>query len=281
MYAHTAAAAAASAAAATAAAATGQQHSPSRPPAFGLTSTAAAAAISSNSSNSFSAAAAAAVPQQQQQHQQPQQQQQQQQEQQQEQQQQQQRKGQQQQQEPLKQRRMERVRDAARVVKNREKLVKWMTTHQTSAWTGLFLVVFLVYHLFSDGDFSFLMTVSSLVSTFSFLMVVYKIEVTRSCAGVSLRMIECYVVLLFSRLCSIVPYEGYLPYDRSGDWLYQTLETLSLLFSALIVYQCRRRYAATYEASSDTFAHAILFGASFFLALLFHPSLNAFMPADA
>ncbi|KAL8270312.1 hypothetical protein Esti_005747 [Eimeria stiedai] len=105
---------------------------------------------------------------------------------------------------------MERVRDAARVIKNREKLVKWMTTHQTSvqAWTGLFLVVFLVYHLFSDGDFSFLMTVSSLISTFSFLMVVCKIEATKSCAGVSLKMIECYVVLLFSRLCSIVPYEG-------------------------------------------------------------------------
>ncbi|CDJ58379.1 hypothetical protein, conserved, partial [Eimeria maxima] len=42
-------------------------------------------------------------------------------------------------------------------------------------------------------------------------------------------MFELYVLLIFSRLCSIVPYEGYLPYDRSGDWLYQTLEALSLL----------------------------------------------------
>lgn len=177
---------------------------------------------------------------------------------------------------------MERVRDAARMVKNREKLMKWLSTHQTSvqAWTGMFFVVFLVYHLFSDGDFSFLMTMSSLISTFSFLMVLYKIESTRSCAGVSLKMMECYVGLIFFRLCSIIPFEGYLPYDRSGDWLYQTLEALSLLLAGLVVYQCRQRYAATYESSSDTFSHIFLFVPAFILALLFHPSLNAFMPAD-
>lgn len=178
--------------------------------------------------------------------------------------------------------RMERVRDAARVVKNREKLIKWLAMHQASvqAWTGLVFVVFLVYHLFSDGDFSFLMTMSSLISTFAFLMVFYKIEMTRSCAGVSLKMMECYVVLIFSRLCSIIPYEGYLPYDRSGDWLYQTLEALSLLVAGGIVYQCRQRYAATYEADSDTFKHVYLLAPAFVLALLFHPSLNAFTPAD-
>ncbi|OEH80576.1 ER lumen protein retaining receptor [Cyclospora cayetanensis] len=178
--------------------------------------------------------------------------------------------------------RMECFRDAARVVKNREKLMQWLSNHQTSvqAWTGMFFVVFLVYHLFSDGDFSFLMTVSSLISTFSFLMVLYKIEQTKSCSGVSLKMFECYAVLIFSRLCSIIPYEGYLPYDRSGDWLYQTLEALSLLLAGLVVYQCRRRFLASYQATGDTFPHMVLLAGAFILALIFHPSLNAFMPAD-
>ncbi|XP_026193720.1 ER lumen protein-retaining receptor [Cyclospora cayetanensis] len=177
---------------------------------------------------------------------------------------------------------MECFRDAARVVKNREKLMQWLSNHQTSvqAWTGMFFVVFLVYHLFSDGDFSFLMTVSSLISTFSFLMVLYKIEQTKSCSGVSLKMFECYAVLIFSRLCSIIPYEGYLPYDRSGDWLYQTLEALSLLLAGLVVYQCRRRFLASYQATGDTFPHMVLLAGAFILALIFHPSLNAFMPAD-
>lgn len=177
---------------------------------------------------------------------------------------------------------MERVRDAARVVKNREKLMQWLNTHQASvqAWTGLFMVLFLIYHLFSDGDFSFLMTVSSLISTFSFLMVLYKLEINKSCAGVSLKMFELYVLLIFSRLCSIVPYEGYLPYDRSGDWLYQTLEALSLLLSIVVVYQCRYRYSSSYDKISDYFPHWGLSISCLLLAILFHPSLNAFFPAD-
>lgn len=177
---------------------------------------------------------------------------------------------------------MECVRDAARIVKNREKLTKWVSTHQTSvqAWTGMFLLVFVVYHLFSDGDFSFLMTLSSLISTFSFLMVLLKIESSKSCSGVSRQMLECYVLLIFARLCSIIPFEGYLPYDRSGDWLYQTLECLSLFLSAAAVYLCRVKYVSSYQSEGDTVSWLYLAGPSFVLAVLFHPSLNAFMPAD-
>nr|AET50555.1 hypothetical protein [Eimeria tenella] len=177
---------------------------------------------------------------------------------------------------------MERVRDAARLVKNREKLMQWLSAHQTSvqAWAGLFVCGFLVYHLFSDGDFSFLLTVSSLVSTFSFLMVCFKMEKSKSARGVSLKLFESYLLLTFARLCSIVPYEGYLPYDRSGNWVYQTLEGLSLLLSGFIVYSIRFRFAASYDAAADNFPVFFLFAAALLLALLFHPSLNAFFPAD-
>ncbi|KEP67367.1 UNVERIFIED_CONTAM: ER lumen protein retaining receptor, putative [Hammondia hammondi] len=174
------------------------------------------------------------------------------------------------------------IKEFSRVVRDREKLALWLATHRGSlqAWTGFFVVVLVVYHLFSDGDFSFLMTLSSLISMFSFLMVVLKIEATKSVAGVSLKMIECYVVLIFARLCSIIPFEGYLPYDRSGDWLYQCVEALSFLLAGTVVYLCRRRYASTYDVGGDTLNHLFLIVPAALLALLFHPSLNAFMPAD-
>ncbi|PHJ16835.1 er lumen protein retaining receptor, partial [Cystoisospora suis] len=173
-------------------------------------------------------------------------------------------------------------KDFYRVVRDREKLGIWIATHRGSlqAWIGFIVVVLVVYHLFSDGDFSFLMTLSSLISMFSFLMVVYKIEVNKSSAGVSLKMIECYVVLIFARLCSIIPFEGYLPYDRSGDWLYQTVEAFSFLLAGTVVYLCRGRYASTYNVNCDTLNHLFLIIPAAVLALLFHPSLNAFMPAD-
>ena len=44
--------------------------------------------------------------------------------------------------------------------------------------------------LVSSGDFSFLLTLSSLLSMFSFLMVALKMETNRSCKGVSMKMME-------------------------------------------------------------------------------------------
>jgi len=159
---------------------------------------------------------------------------------------------------------------------------RWFMAHKSSvkAWCAFLGVVVLLYWFFSDGDFSFLLTLSSLISFMSFLMVVYKIERSKSCSGVSLKMIECYVVLIFARLCSIIPFEGYLPYDRSGDWLYQTVECCSFCLAGSIVYMCRVRYKETYEPASDNLNHIFLMVPAAVLSVIFHPSLNAFMPAD-
>jgi len=39
------------------------------------------------------------------------------------------------------------------------------------AWSTIALIAFFVYKFFSSGDFSFLMTLASLVQTFGFLLV--------------------------------------------------------------------------------------------------------------
>ena len=87
---------------------------------------------------------------------------------------------------------------------------KWAFEHQTSvkAWTLFIGAAIVVYVFLSDRDFSFLLTLSSLVSAFCFFMVALKIERTGSVAGVSLKMMECYLLLLGARLCSIIPFEG-------------------------------------------------------------------------
>jgi len=167
-------------------------------------------------------------------------------------------------------------------LRDREKARQLYIAHKSSfqAW-GLFaIIVCIIFFVFSDGDFSFLLTLGSIIGMFSFVMVVYKIESTKCAKGISLSMIECYVILLAVRLFSIIPFEGYLPYDRSGDWLYQSVEALSCMLSGTIVYMCRVRHRDTFNASADTVKHYYLLLPALVLALLFHPSLNAFMPAD-
>lgn len=159
-------------------------------------------------------------------------------------------------------------------------LMKYAKTEAFKVWGGFFLVSLTVFMLFSSGDFSFLLTLSSLVSVFSFLMVALKIEAGRSCKGVSLRMMECYLAIFFFRLCAIVPFEGYLPFDKSGDWFYQTCEALGFCLAGTMVYFCRFRYAATYDPSTDNFQHHWLALGAAGLSLIFHPNLNNFLPSD-
>eukprot|EP01067_Filipodium_phascolosomae_P003089 Filipodium_phascolosomae@DN2554_c0_g2_i1.p1 len=167
-------------------------------------------------------------------------------------------------------------------LRDRDKLNEIWRNHKVSisAWGVFTLVALLIFWGFSDGDFSFLMTLSSLISLFTFVMVLYCIEKNRSCAGLSLKMMECYFVLTLVRLTAIVRYEGYLPYDKSGDWLYQTIEFVILLAVAGIVYACRIRYASTYDVANDGFNPLYLGVPAFILALMWHPTLNNFMPAD-
>lgn len=51
---------------------------------------------------------------------------------------------------------------------------------------------------------------------------------------ISLKMIQCYGLVSLLRLCSILFFEGYLPFDSSGDWFYQTVEVLTLLLAGLL-----------------------------------------------
>lgn len=140
--------------------------------------------------------------------------------------------------------------------------------------------LFVVFWFFSDGDFSFLLTLASIVSMSSFLMVALAIESTKSAKGISLKMMESYLVLITARLFAIIPFEGYLPYDRSGDWLYQLIEAFQFCLAGTIVFLCRQRYSGTYNPHSDTLNHFFLMAGAAVLALIFHPSLNAFMPSD-
>ncbi|KAF8822484.1 putative ER lumen protein retaining receptor [Cardiosporidium cionae] len=165
---------------------------------------------------------------------------------------------------------------------NKKKLKEWITTNQSNlkAWAVFLVLAFAIYHLFSDGDFSFLLTLSSLIEMFSFLMVAIKIESSGTAKGVSLKMMECYVLSVSARLFSIIPFEGYLPFDSSGDWLYQLVESCILCLAGSIVYMCRYRFSETYVSENDTFNHIFLIVPSFLLAVVLHPSLNSFMPTD-
>merc|ERR1712066_1059638 len=93
-------------------------------------------------------------------------------------------------------------------------------------------------------------------------------------------MMECYIIVFLSRLTAIIPFEGYLPFDKSGDWLYQVCEVFGLCLSGSIVYCCRVQFNSTYDPQLDQFNHLWLMGPAMAIALILHPHLNDFLPTD-
>lgn len=75
----------------------------------------------------------------------------------------------------------------------------------------------------------------------SFVVLLVKVAYLKNVAGISLKTLQAYAIVFVFRLCSILIYEGYLPYDKSGDWFYQACEVTGLLLVCVLIYAVSRR----------------------------------------
>jgi len=156
-------------------------------------------------------------------------------------------------------------------------------------WAGFLSCSLFAYKFFSGGDFSFLMTYGGMARTFGFGVLCLKTFKSQRATGVSVKTLQLYCLVFFFRLTSIIRHEGYLPYDKSGDWLYHFVEGTALCLCGLALYACMGPFKHTYQADLDKFgemgvppgAGAIfLAGPILILAILVHPNLNADFISD-
>lgn len=132
-------------------------------------------------------------------------------------------------------------------------------------WTSFILFILFVYHFLSDGDFSFLLVfflVFSLVIDTQFcywniwfLLVLYKVITSHSLEGLSLKSLLLYSFVVFPRLITVLFSDAYLPYDRSGDWIYRGTETLGAvaIISLLAAYRSFRFTYYSYIVVTTSF----------------------------
>jgi len=154
---------------------------------------------------------------------------------------------------------------------NRKELIYW----------GLLIVaIIVVYFVFSDGDFSFFLTLSGLIQMFGFFLIALRIQNTQSVSGLSLHTQICYAISFFSRFCSVLRHEGYLPYDSSGDVIYRIGEFLALVLALYVIFMIAVKYKTSYNWDLDRINFAFLVPPAFILACLIHPGLNNSYFAD-
>jgi hypothetical protein len=115
---------------------------------------------------------------------------------------------------------------------------------------------------------------------FGFLLLNYKIWLGRSVKGVSAKTIQLYLVVFLTRLLSILRHQGYLPFDRSGDWFYHMVEILSFISIVGVLFGIYGPLNPTYDEKFDKFGNlhvpnelggAYLLVPAVILAILVHP----------
>lgn len=150
-------------------------------------------------------------------------------------------------------------------------------------WSGFFVFVVFCYHLFSDGDFSFLLTFGSCIRAFAFGILIYKAMSQKSVAGLSLKTLELYALTFFFRLNSVLRFQGYLPFDSSGDWFYGLVEVMAFFLCLGCIYIVMFTFKSTYDIQKDLFGNLHVpseFGVVYIIvpcvifAVMFHPNLN-------
>ena len=126
-------------------------------------------------------------------------------------------------------------------------------SNMLAPWLAFGMLSLVVYGAFSDGDFSFLLTYASLTRCFAVTLLVAQLQQSKSASGISSKTLQCYVCVFASRLLSILRHEGYLPYDRSGDWIYHCIEVGAFLATLAALALVHGPYSSTYDITADGF----------------------------
>ena len=151
-----------------------------------------------------------------------------------------------------------------------------LSRREAKYWVLLLLASGLVYFLVSDGEFSFALTLSVILQAFAVGLLVMKVVSTRDTYGLSTDTLICLALVLVGRLSSTLFFQGYLPYDSSGDWLYQLMEVLCL-FLVLYTLHLASRTKQPIRATAPWWALA---APCLALALVCHATLNAYFLTD-
>merc|ERR1719253_100312 len=127
---------------------------------------------------------------------------------------------------------------------------------QNLSMFGAYAVVALwcmvVWHKFTDGDFSIVLTLSAIVQFLGFVLLTLKVRYQQSAAGLSSKTLEMYFIFFIFRLSSTLFKNGYLPIDRSGDWAYQSADVMSIFVVLHLLYVTHKTYGTTYQSQHDT-----------------------------
>jgi len=132
----------------------------------------------------------------------------------------------------------------------------------------------LVFHWIAEGEFSAVLTLSAVFQCLAFCLLGVHAVSSHSVQGISAKCLQLEAIALACRLSSTTWLEGYLPSDRTGDYLYQTFDALSLAMVLWLLHRVLNVQSQTYEGDDDSLPVTPFALGSLVLAALLHGDLD-------
>merc|ERR1719183_1937192 len=115
---------------------------------------------------------------------------------------------------------------------------------------------------------------SALAQCLGITFMVIQTFTSGSAAGISASSLLLDALAICLRLCSTLWLAGYLPSDKSGDFVYQSFDVCSLLLLIFLLHRVLVVQRGTYQASEDTMRCAPMVFTSLSLAALLHGDMD-------
>jgi len=131
-----------------------------------------------------------------------------------------------------------------------------------------------VYHLMAESEFSSLLTLSGIFQCLAFCLLGVHALSTGSVQGISAKSLQLQAIAVACRLSTTLWLQGYLPNDKTGDFLYQGIDILSLTVVLWLLHRVHKVRRNTIECDDDTLPVAPFAAALMVLATFFRSDLD-------
>merc|ERR1719478_1682512 len=142
------------------------------------------------------------------------------------------------------------------------------------AYTGALMIAWCVYDFVAGRRWTSILTLSAVAHCFGLVLLCVQLLTTRSSAGISARALLLDGIAVSLRLSSTLLFHGYLPNDKSGDYVYQVVDICSLVLIVFLLRSVLVTFRATYDEREDDMCVAPLVVVSLLLGALLHGDMD-------
>lgn len=132
---------------------------------------------------------------------------------------------------------------------------------------------FLVSYVVSGGEPSCILVMSAIAQCLGIVFLCIQVLSSKTAIGISAKSLALDGFAIACRLSVTVWLNAYIPDDPTGDALYQSIETCSLLLIFWLYYQVTVKHRSTYQLTEDSAFAMSLAAGSFLLATVLHTNL--------